>query len=127
LNVGAIIGLSPNLQALADRLDTDVPTVKAVLAAWGAGRFDASLFMDGKGFRPDGKTAAVLIPPAYGLAGVNLHTYTGWGSVPYWNAFVANLEMNGQGTFFDPRLADARKFRSPRPMTWMTNAIRSTR
>ena len=110
LNVGAIIGLSPNLQALADRLNTDVPTVKAVLAAWGPGKFDASLFMDGKGFRPDGKTAAVLIPPAYGLAGVNLHTYTGWGSVPYWNAFVANLEMNGKGTFFDPRLADAAKF-----------------
>jgi hypothetical protein len=110
LNVGAIVGLSPNLEALADRLGTDVPTVKAVLAAWGPGKFDASLFMDGKGFRPDGKTAAVLIPPAYGLAGVNLHTYTGWGSVPYWNAFVANLEMNGKGTFFDPRLADAGKF-----------------
>jgi CxxC motif-containing protein (DUF1111 family) len=37
---------------------------------------------------------------------VNLHTYTGWGSVPYWNAFVANLEMQGQGRFFDPRLND---------------------
>src|SRR5262249_18992251 len=44
------------------------------------------------------------------LAGMNLHTYTGWGSVPYWNAFVANLEMHGQGTFFDPRLADATQF-----------------
>jgi hypothetical protein len=110
LNVGAILGLSPNLPALADRLGTDVPTVKTVLASWGPGKFDASLFMDGKGLRPDGKTAAVLIPPAYGLAGVNLHTYTGWGSVPYWNAFVANLEMNGKGTFFDPRLADAEKF-----------------
>jgi cytochrome c peroxidase len=66
--------------------------------------------MDGQGFRPDGKTAGVLIPPAFGLAGVNLHTYTGWGSVPYWNAFVANLEMHGKGTFFDPRLDDATKF-----------------
>jgi len=110
LNVGAIIGLSPNLQVVADRLETDLPTVRTVLASWGPGRFDASLFMDGKGLRPDGKTAAVLIPPAYGLAGVNLHTYTGWGSVPYWNAFVANLEMNGLGTFYDPRLADAAKF-----------------
>ncbi len=110
LNVGAIVGLSPNLQALADRLSADVPTVKTVLASWGPGRFDASLFLDGKGLRPDGKTAAVLIPPAYGLAGVNLHTYTGWGSVPYWNAFVANLEMNGKGTFVDPRLADAERF-----------------
>jgi cytochrome c5 len=110
LNVGAIVGLSPNLGALAGRLHVDVPTVRTVLASWGPGRFDAELFLDGKAFRPDGKTAAVLIPPAYGLAGVNLHTYTGWGSIPYWNAFVANLEMNGKGTFFDPRLADARKF-----------------
>jgi cytochrome c peroxidase len=41
---------------------------------------------------------------------VNLHTWTGWGSVPYWNSFVANLEMHGKGTFFDPRLDDANKF-----------------
>ena len=110
LNVGAILGLSPNLQAVADRLGVDLPTARAVLASWGPGRFDAELFLDGKGFRPDGKTAAVLIPPAYGLSGVNLATYTGWGTVTYWNAFVANLEMNGKGTFFDPRLADAARF-----------------
>jgi cytochrome c peroxidase len=30
--------------------------------------------------------------------------------VTYWNAFVANLEMHGKGTFFDPRLDDAVKF-----------------
>ncbi len=110
LNVGAIVGLSPNLQPVADVLGVDVPTVKTVLASWGPGKFDAELFMDGKAFRPDGKSAATLIPPAFGLAGVNLHTYTGWGSVPYWNAFVANLEMHGKGTFFDPRLDDATKF-----------------
>ena len=28
----------------------------------------------------------------------------------HWNAFVANLEMQGKGTFFDPRLKDAVKF-----------------
>jgi len=110
LNVGAIVSLAPNLQAIADFLGTDLDTVKKVLAAWGPGKFDAELFLDGKGFRPDGKTAATLIPPAYGLAGVNLHTYTGWGSVPYWNAFVANLEMHGIGNFFDPRLDNAAKF-----------------
>jgi hypothetical protein len=54
--------------------------------------------------------AATLIPPAFGLAGVNLHTWTGWGSVTHWNAFVANLEMHGSGTFFDPRLNDPAKF-----------------
>jgi hypothetical protein len=110
LNVGAIIGLSPNLQPVADVLGVDVATVKTVLSSWGPGKFDAELFMDGKAFRPDGKTAATLIPPAFGLSGVNLHTFTGWGSVTYWNAFVANLEMHGKGNFFDPRLDDAAKF-----------------
>lgn len=110
LNVGAIVSLAPNLQPAADLLGTDVATVKKVLAAWGPGKFDAELFMDGKAFRPDGKTAAVLIPPAFGLVGVNLHTWTGWGSVTYWNAFVGNLEMHGKGTFFDPRLSDASQF-----------------
>src|SRR3954463_7889631 len=104
LNVGAIVSLAPNLKPVTDLLGVDAATVKKVLAAWGPGKFDAELFLDGKGFRPDGKTAATLIPPAYGLAGVNLHTYTGWGSVPYWNAFVANLEMHGQGNFTDDRL-----------------------
>jgi cytochrome c5 len=110
LNVGAIVGLSPNLQPVADVLGVDVPTVKTVLASWGPGRFDAELFMDGKAFRPDGKSASTLIPPAFGLAGVNLHTFTGWGSVPYWNAFVANLEMHGKGNFSDSRLADPVQF-----------------
>jgi hypothetical protein len=110
LNVGAIVSLSPNLTPVASLLGTDVATVKKVLGAWGPGKFDAELFLDGKGFRPDGKTAATLIPPAFGLSGVNLHTYEGWGSIPYWNAFVANLEMHGQGNFYDPRLDDAAKF-----------------
>ena len=110
LNVGAIVALAPRLDGVAALLGVDVPTVRAVLGSWGPGKFDAELFMDGKAFRPDGKSAATLIPPAFGLAGVNLHTYTGWGSVPYWNAFVANLEMHGRGTFFDPRLDDAARF-----------------
>jgi hypothetical protein len=110
LNVGAIINLSPDLSVVNELLGVDDATTRQVITAWGPGKFDAALFLDGKGFRPDGKTSATLIPPAFGLAGVNLHTYTGWGSVSYWNAFVANLEMHGQGTFFDPRLDDATKF-----------------
>ena len=110
LNVGAIISLAPNKQPITDLLGVDEATVNAVLGAWGPGKFDAELFLDGKGFRPDGGSAATLLPAAFGLAGVNLHTYTGWGSVTYWNAFVANLEMHGQGTFFDPRLNDPEKF-----------------
>ena len=110
LNVGAIISLAPDLSAVTNLLGADEATVKKVLGAWGPGKFDAELFLDGKGFRPDGKSAATLIPPAFGLAGVNLHTWTGWGGVSHWNAFVANLEMHGKGTFYDPRLNDAVKF-----------------
>ena len=115
LNVGAIVSIAPNLQPVADLISlagptVDVPTLKAVLGTWGPGKYDASVFLDGKALRPDGGSAAVLIPPAFGLAGVNLATWTGWGTVTYWNAFVANLEMHGQGTFHDPRLDDAARF-----------------
>ena len=110
LNVGAIVNLSPDLTPVANVLGVDQATVRTVLQSWGPGRFDAELFMDGKAFRPDGKSASTLIPPAFGLAGVNLHTFTGWGSVPYWNAFVANLEMHGKGNFSDARLADPAQF-----------------
>ncbi|HEX8184602.1 MAG TPA: hypothetical protein VF747_07615, partial [Blastocatellia bacterium] len=110
LNVGAIIDLAPNLKPVADLLEVDEATVRSVLRSWGPGKFDAELFLDGKAFRPDGKSAATLIPPAFGLAGVNLHTWTGWGGVTHWNAFVANLEMHGKGTFYDPRLNDPQKF-----------------
>ncbi len=110
LNVGAIIALSPDLSAADHLLGVDDATLRKVLAAWGPGKLDAEVFLDGKGFHPDGKTAAMLIPAAFGLAGVNLHTYTGWGSVPYWNAFVAINEMYGKGVFFDPRLDDAARF-----------------
>lgn len=110
LNVGAVVALAPDLNSVALLLQTDQATVRKVLGAWGPGKFDAELLLDGKGFRPDGKTAATLIPPAFGLAGVNLHTWLGWGSVTQWNAFVANLEMHGKGTFFDPRLSDPSQF-----------------
>jgi mono/diheme cytochrome c family protein len=120
LNVGAIVALAPNLQPVADLLNkglppdqqVDVPTVRKVLQSWGPGRFDAELFMDGKAFGPGGANASTLIPDAFGLAGVNAHTWTGdWGTVTYWNAFVSNLEMHGSpGTFFDPRLDNKDRF-----------------
>lgn len=110
LNVGAIVAMAPNLKPFVDSLGVDEPTLKKVLASWGPGRYDAVLNMDGKAFRPDGKTASTVIPAAFGLAGINLHTYGGWGGVSHWNAYVANTQMNGQGTFFDPRLNDKKKF-----------------
>jgi hypothetical protein len=109
LDVGSIVALAPNLAPFADLLGTDQDTVRTVLRGWGVGKFDAELILDGKTSGPQG-SAATLLPPAFGLAGVNLHTWTGWGSVTHWNAFVANLEMHGQGTFYDPRLNDPAKF-----------------
>ncbi|HYS75406.1 MAG TPA: hypothetical protein VEM38_04825 [Burkholderiales bacterium] len=121
LNVGLIVSLAPNLTPIAELLQVDVATVKAVLNSWGPGRFDAELDKDGKAFRPDGGQAGTLIPPAFGLAGVNLHTWTGFGSVPYWNAYVAVTEMHGSGTFFDQRLSDPVQYPvSARSGSWNT-------
>jgi hypothetical protein len=111
LDVGSIIALAPDLSAFTKMLQISEAEVKKAVKAWGPGKFDAELNLDGKAFRPDGKTSATLNPPAFGLAGVNNHTWTGsWGTVTYWNAYVANLEMHGKGSFFDPRLDNAEKY-----------------
>jgi len=104
------VSLAPNLKPFTDLLGVDAATVKKVLATWGPGRFDAELVKYGKALRPDGKQAGTLIPPAFGLAGVDLHTWIGFGSVPYWNAYVGATEMHGAGTFFDARLADKNQY-----------------
>jgi hypothetical protein len=120
LDIGAIVALAPDLSAFATLLSVDQSTVRNVLRSWGPGKFDAELILDGKASNPQQVTdgvvtrtnvpGATLIPPAFGLGGVNLHTWTGWGSVAHWNAFVANLEMHGTGRFFDPRLENAAQF-----------------
>lgn len=126
LNIGAIAASAPNLQPVVDLLRLADPgitasQVRAVLNSWGPGKFDAELFLDGKAFNPQQITngvvtatnvpGAVLIPNARGLAGHNLHTWTGgWGTVSYWNAFVAVNEMHGKGTFFDKRFDNPNQF-----------------
>lgn len=120
LNVGEIVAFAPDLSPFATLLGISQAQVRTVLRSWGPGKFDAELILDGKAVNPQQVSngvvtgvnvpAATLIPPAYGMAGVNLHTWTGWGSVTHWNAFVANLEMHGQGTFVDSRLNDPVKF-----------------
>jgi mono/diheme cytochrome c family protein/cytochrome c5 len=87
LDVGRIVALSPAIPEEA----------KAVFRSWGPGRYDAY-------FNQDGVNDPVLIPPAYGLRGVALETYTGEGPVSYWNSYVAVTQMHGQGSFSDPRL-----------------------
>ena len=111
LNAGAIIAAAPNLTPIRNLLQIVHPTVtddtiRTVLNSWGPGKFDAQLLFDGKVIGPNGP-AATLIPNAFGLLGHNLHTWTGgWGTVTYWNALVAVLEMGGRGNFFDERLDD---------------------
>jgi hypothetical protein len=121
LDVGKIVAAAPNLSPFTTLLGVSDATVRTVLNSWGPGKFDAELILDGKAFNPQQITdgvvtgtnvpGATLIPNAFGLAGYNQHTWTGaWGSIPYWNAFVGNLEMHGIGRFFDPRLNNAAKF-----------------
>ena len=110
LDVGKIVALAPDLTAFSSLLGVSEDAVRGVLRRWGPGKFDAELVLDGKAVAPSGQTGATLIPPAFGLAGINLHTWTGWGSATHWNAFVANIEMHGKGTFYDPRLDDATQF-----------------
>lgn len=128
LNVGAIVATAPNLQPVVNLLSLAPQNVgitaqdlRNVLQTWGPGRFDAELFLDGKAFNPQQVTngdvtgtnisGATLIPNANGLPGHNLHTWTGgWGTVTYWNAFVAVNELHGIGTFFDERFDDSAQF-----------------
>ena len=88
LDPGRILSLSPALQD---------PAVQAVLTSWGPGRYDAY-------WNHDGINDPTVIPPAYGLDGVPVETFTGEGPVSYWNAYVAVTQMHSQGSFFDPEL-----------------------
>src|SRR5471030_1350288 len=87
LNPGAIIALSPALTVAQ----------KAVFNSWGKGKYDPR-------FNLDGKNGPQVIPPAYGLAGINSITVTGDGTdIMYWNRYVGVTQMGGHGTFVEPR------------------------
>jgi hypothetical protein len=87
LNPGAIVALSPAVS----------PAVKAILKTWGPGKYDPRT-------NEDGQSTPLVIPPAYGLLGVDKETYTAEGPVSYWNAYVAVTQMHAQGSFSDSRL-----------------------
>ena len=87
LNPGAIIALSPALSAVQ----------KAVYNSWGPGKYDPR-------FNLDGKNGPQVIPPAYGLAGINKIISTGDGDdLAYWNRYVGVTQMGGHGSFAEPR------------------------
>ena len=87
LDPGAIIALSPAVTAAQ----------KAVYTSWGHGKYDPR-------YNIDGQNTPLVLPPAFGLAGVDAETYTAEGPVSYWNAYVAVTQMHGHGNFDDPRL-----------------------
>jgi len=87
LNVGKIVSLSPKISAEA----------KPVYENWGPGFYDPR-------FNIDGLNTPLVLPPAYGLRGIDNETYTAEGPISYWNAYVAVTQMHGQGNFSDPRL-----------------------
>ena len=88
LNPGAIIALSPALSAAQ----------KAVYNSWGPGFYDPR-------YNFDGQNGPQVIPPAYGLLGINRITATGDGTdVAYWNRYVGVTQMHGHGTFSDARI-----------------------
>ena len=88
LDPGAIIALSPAIDG----------ATKTILRAWGPGKYDPR-------WNIDGLSKPVVIPPAYGLAGVHSVTYTGDGDeLAYWNRYVAVTQMGGLGTMDEPRL-----------------------
>ena len=87
LDPGKIIALSPVLSEVT----------KAVYRSWGPGMYDPR-------FNIDGINDPVVIPPAFGLAGVDKEIYTGDGPISYWNNYVAVTQMGGQGTFIDTRI-----------------------
>jgi hypothetical protein len=87
LNPGAIIAASPAVP----------PAAKAVYSSWGPGMYDPR-------FNIDGLNTPLVIPPAFGLAGIKKETYTGEGPVSYWNRYVAVTQMGGQGSFKDKKL-----------------------
>jgi len=91
----------PNLDLDPGQIIAASPAVteenRAVYNSWGPGFYDPR-------FNIDGESTPLVLPPAYGLAGVDLETYTGEGPISYWNRYVAVTQMGGHGSFSDPRL-----------------------
>ena len=96
LNVGAIVALSPVLDA----------ATKGEFQAWGPGKYDPRHHaFDGSTIIPlNTPSVPIVIPPIYGLKGVGFETFTGDGPISYWNSYVGVGQMGGQGTFADPRI-----------------------
>jgi len=90
LDSGLIISLTPGT--------VPTPAEKTLYSLWGKGKYDPRANLDGL-------NGPQVIPPAYGLAGLNSITSTGDGAnIAYWNRYVGVTQMGGHGSFSDPRL-----------------------
>ena len=96
LNVGAIVALSPVLDA----------ATKAEFNAWGPGKYDPRHHaFDGTNLLSlNSPSLPIVLPPIYGLRGVGFETFSADGPISYWNSYVGVGQMGGQGTFHDPRI-----------------------
>src|SRR2546428_882803 len=96
LNVGAIVALSPALDA----------ATKAEFNTWGPGKYDPRHHaFDGTNLLSlNSPSLPIVIPPIYGLKGVGFETFSADGPISYWNAYVGVGQMGGHGNFIDPRI-----------------------
>jgi hypothetical protein len=124
LDTGLIVSLAPNLAPMAQQIlgsssAAAIAGLKQALLSWGPGMYDAEVNIDAIPFKQDAdgntligadgkpESAATRIPAAYGHLGENFHTWTSYfGDVTYWNAYVANHQMHGNGNYNDERLND---------------------
>jgi len=96
LNVGAIVALSPTLDA----------ATKAEFNAWGPGKYDPRHHaFDGTNLLSlNSPSLPIVLPPIYGLKGVGFETFSADGPISYWNSYVGVGQMGGHGSFSDPRI-----------------------
>ena len=96
LNVGAIVALSPALDA----------ATKAEFNAWGPGKYDPRHHaFDGTNLLIlNSPSVPIVLPSIYGLKGAGFETFTADGPISYWNAYVGVGQMGGHGNFVDPRI-----------------------
>ncbi len=97
LNVGAIVALSPALDA----------ATQAEFNDWGPGKYDPRHHaFDGTNLRLlNSPSLPIVLPPIYGLKGIGFETFSADGPISYWNSYVGVGQMGGQGNFSDPRIA----------------------
>ena len=111
LNVGAIVGLSPNLQPVASMLrHRRGDGAEGARRPGGRASSTPSSSSTARRSRPDGKSAASLLPPAFGLLGVNQSHLDRLGFHHLLERVRRQSGDAREGTFFDPRLDNKKQF-----------------